>query len=349
MSNKTVRRKLNFIECLTLIFVFLCCALILRSCIQSSSNSSKEEFASFYEEESSSVEVDEVADSKPIVNKKTLPKIIKPKPVIKKSASAGGIKAQQRPPKKVEPKSIKKPINYGLHKTPKKWTQGLVMKTGEVLIHSDVIIGKLNPSLAKNKKPVRVNYPDEWGRLWPSNKIPIKVSKELENHKGLKLALEYFENNTPISWTELKSRGEDGLHFKKSEYCASYVGKIGGNQPVFLSDKCGQKEACHEILHALYAIHEHSRPDRDSYIQINWENIEDDKLYNFEIFPEESVHLYTGSAFGYHEGSVMMYPPKAFSKNSKPTLEGTKREIRPFVSKCLGEIDIERLGYLYGE
>ena len=38
----------------------------------------------------------------------------------------------------------------------------------------------------------------------------------------------------------------------------------------------------HEILHALGFFHEHSRPDRDQYITIDFNNLKDGMQHNFE-------------------------------------------------------------------
>ena len=71
----------------------------------------------------------------------------------------------------------------------------------------------------------------------------------------------------------------------------------------------------HEVGHALGLWHEQSRNDRDEFIRINWENIEEDYRYNFD------QHLNDGQDYGdYDYDSIMHYPADAFSKNGKKTI-----------------------------
>ena len=59
--------------------------------------------------------------------------------------------------------------------------------------------------------------------------------------------------------------------------CASYVGLLSrGRQELWLNrdQGCVQEYiVVHELLHALGFHHEQTRPDRDSYITIHWDNI----------------------------------------------------------------------------
>ena len=70
----------------------------------------------------------------------------------------------------------------------------------------------------------------------------------------------------------------------------------------------------HEIGHALGLMHEQSRADRDDYVIIHFENIDDGKEHNFQIMP--------GQLYGeYDFYSIMHYPKKAFSINGENTIE----------------------------
>lgn len=58
--------------------------------------------------------------------------------------------------------------------------------------------------------------------------------------------------------------------------CWSYLGKVGGEQPINLQiPGCVTKKGTimHEIMHAVGFWHEHTRVDRDNYVDIIWNNI----------------------------------------------------------------------------
>lgn len=66
--------------------------------------------------------------------------------------------------------------------------------------------------------------------------------------------------------------------------CSSYVGRLGGKQTISVGSPdqtdplnrvvCKHGNIVHEIAHSLGFFHEHSRPDRDQYVSVLWDNIE---------------------------------------------------------------------------
>jgi len=87
-------------------------------------------------------------------------------------------------------------------------------------------------------------------------------------------------------------------------------------------------------MHTIGFFHEHSRLDRDSYVNILWPNIPTGKYLKKvpvsskcdRFSPADKQHnFYTrdSTAFGvqYDYGSVMHYSAKAFSSNGMPTIE----------------------------
>ena len=72
----------------------------------------------------------------------------------------------------------------------------------------------------------------------------------------------------------------------------------------------------HEMMHALGLFHMQSRPDRDSYVKINSENIRSGTEGNFEKC--DTCLTYE---VGYDARSFMHYHSTAFSTNGQPTIE----------------------------
>ena len=102
------------------------------------------------------------------------------------------------------------------------------------------------------------------------------------------------------------------INFKsigKSDVSYSYVGRIGGKQDVSLANFAFDNASLgnygviiHEICHAVGMLHEQSRPDRDNYVTINWNNLTDSGKEQFE--KQGSNYFYRGD---YDYASVMGY------------------------------------------
>lgn len=95
---------------------------------------------------------------------------------------------------------------------------------------------------------------------------------------------------------------------------------VGGKQELILDYGCFNTGILiHEIMHTLGFFHEHSRPDRDEYLNIFLENVEENKKYNF-VKLNASQYPYDVAEFPFDFKSIMIYGEDAFSKNSAPTM-----------------------------
>uniref|UniRef100_A0A3Q3X8X2 Metalloendopeptidase n=1 Tax=Mola mola TaxID=94237 RepID=A0A3Q3X8X2_MOLML len=125
--------------------------------------------------------------------------------------------------------------------------------------------------------------------------------------------------------------------------CWSYIGRTGGKQKISLMrNGCVYKGIVqHEILHALGFHHEQARSDRDSYVDILYENIRSGATSNFNKRWTNNL----GSSYNYR--SVMHYGKYAFSKNRKPTIVAKRDPNTVLGSDQMSANDIDRVNKLY--
>ena len=107
----------------------------------------------------------------------------------------------------------------------------------------------------------------------------------------------------------------------------------------------------HEIGHAIGFWHEHSRPDRDSYVRIMLHNVLSGKEYSLQKRTRSEVDSH---GYSYDYGSIMHYRTTAFSRNNLQTIVVTNptayaSQGRPYLGQRshLSRGDIQQIDRLY--
>ncbi|XP_078540821.1 astacin-like metalloendopeptidase isoform X2 [Lissotriton helveticus] len=154
--------------------------------------------------------------------------------------------------------------------------------------------------------------------IWPSSgsgtvTVPFILAPEYsDSTKALiRAALQEFNTLTCVQFTDRKME-TDYLNIGSAGGCWSYIGKIGGAQYLSLNEgSCMSKGIIqHEMKHSLGFYHEHTRPDRDQYLNIQWRNIAQDNWSNFALDDGNTLDL------PYDYASVMHYDRYSFSNTS---------------------------------
>lgn len=188
---------------------------------------------------------------------------------------------------------------------------------------------------------------------WPKGIVYYKFDEALGSVTVdiIKQGIHHLKKRTCLKFVELPK--EDSQHksyvkFFSGDGCYSRVGRDPGDIEQTISIGIGCERigtVVHEIMHALGFFHEHTRPDRDKYINIDWKNIEQEHARNFQKYPRD-----LGSSFGkpYDYESVMHYSKFAFSKDRNiPTILPTDEKAVIGQRMGLSYYDREEINKLY--
>ncbi|XP_054166664.1 astacin-like metalloprotease toxin 5 [Oppia nitens] len=183
--------------------------------------------------------------------------------------------------------------------------------------------------------------------LWPNGLVYYRIDNSLSSHRRLiQNAMKNIESRSCVKFRQ-RTNQNNYIQFFKGDGCYSTVGKAGGRQYLSLGTGCHDiGSAMHEILHALGFYHEHMRSDRDQFITIHWNNIENGMQDQFQKISTKKNKIYT--KFDYN--SIMIYGNTAFSKNGKNTMTAKAKGVRLIEShfkRHLSPLDVQTLNLMY--
>ncbi|MCM2278191.1 MAG: M12 family metallopeptidase [Oligoflexia bacterium] len=214
---------------------------------------------------------------------------------------------------------------------------------GLAIAQGDLILGRPDSDIPFKKGHTEAAPP----QLWDQPVIPYLIHPSLPNPERVERALEYFRSETPLSFVAYQGQPDVIVFEPGEEHCYSYLGRIGGAQPIRLSAECQWSQIVHEVMHALGFVHEQSRRDRDRYVEILWDNIEDRFHGQFAQVPDAFMEAQRDTPFDFR--SAMLYSPDAFARRKgQPTFRALNpgEQINPIING-LSPGDLQRLRRLF--
>lgn len=256
--------------------------------------------------------------------------------------SSGMVSAQNVPDETGTP-AIQSGIYHGLPVT-------YQVVNGRAIYQGDVVLEKVLPAMDPNqvhRNGFGTAYPSYlWPKVGTEYQIPYIITTSGDN---LSAALTAF-NNTFAGFIQFVARGTqaDYVNFDfgsgtNGQCEVSGVGHVGGEQTVGGASNCSFGTLLHEMGHVVGLWHEQSRPDRNTYVSFNYQNVIKGSASNFAILSDNAQTV------GFYDyASVMHYIPFAFSRNGGPVLESIPAGI--LLSNEVGytAADVDTIDRLYG-
>ncbi|XP_025106868.1 zinc metalloproteinase nas-13-like [Pomacea canaliculata] len=203
-----------------------------------------------------------------------------------------------------------------------------------------------------NDRPRRqaIKHGVQGAKPWTNNVIPYEIDYRDFYGRGLQIiydAMDYWMRFTCLSFIPATFNHKNKIRFIDGDGCWSHVGMLGGRQAVSLGRGCLHPGVvAHELGHVIGFFHQQSRPDRDEYIRIHYENIAN---HLKDSFTKLSWDRIADLGVPYDYLSIMHYGSRAFSYNGRITIETRDRSYQNLIGNRVGLSfrDIKSTNLLY--
>lgn len=167
----------------------------------------------------------------------------------------------------------------------------------------------------------------------------------------IRQAMQGIEKVSCVRFRERKTQ-KDYVRIKShARNCQADLGRTKGEQKVELGPNCFDVGVImHELIHTLGYTHMQNHANRDQFVTIHWDRINEENKHNFE---KVNVREYGNFNTAYDFQSIMHYGANFFAKQgiSKPTIEA-KPKYKQYQSTLgsrgkLTAGDIKRINNMY--
>lgn len=222
----------------------------------------------------------------------------------------------------------------------------------ESIFAYDELSSYLEADILPDKDPTKMAMADNH-RLWPGGRVPYRIDFDETEHVYIyNLLLSAITRMNELHCVNLVIAGneaEDYVSIQLEDFLSSHLGRQGGEQVLTISLDANVGTIMHEFMHTLGFGHEHNRPDRDEYVTVYFDNIQEQAKPYFQKYGAESGLIGDLTPYDY---TSIMHATNQHSEDinidtSKPVIERKDGELSLGQRAHLTEGDKARMRLVY--